>query len=318
MSVPPTGLPSATLTPNQTRHLPTRVVNLSAPDADGGLKLPAKGENLRIVGDVSKVTDNELVQKALKRLAAEKAPTVVAQLVMWNLSAGLDWDAISRLSEKWANDHELTLAKDFVNRLSTLKDGESGRLLFQFDTSDQGLAADLAKSIQDKTVLGLVGQVGLIPSSPDGPAVACRVVLKGEQAQVQVMSSDATGQGWVPFGKFAIPMTKKDGKLDLAKFDDALAEGVLSRLVRAQLMKGVHDAKGKLVHQLRIDNASPFVLNGIGVLGAKSNSDEVAKYLAGITIAPRRSLTVPTPDDFVKSLGLKKGTRVVALDLSGL
>ena len=30
-------------------------------------------------------------QKALRRLAAEKAATTVSQLVMWNVAAGLDW-----------------------------------------------------------------------------------------------------------------------------------------------------------------------------------------------------------------------------------
>ena len=35
------------------------------------------------------------VQKALRRLAADKAPTSLSQLVMWHLSAGLDWNTIA-------------------------------------------------------------------------------------------------------------------------------------------------------------------------------------------------------------------------------
>ena len=52
------------------------------------------------------------------------------------------------------------------------------------------------------------------------------------------LSSDGTAADWVPFGKFTLPVAVKDGKFDAAKFADALAEGVLSRLVRAQFAKG--------------------------------------------------------------------------------
>ena len=40
--------------------------------------------------------------------------------------------------------------------------------------------------------------------------------------------------------------------------------------------------------------------------------------LWGISISPRRSLTVPATEDVVRTLGLKKGIKLVALDLSGL
>ena len=42
------------------------------------------------------------------------------------------------------------------------------------------------------------------------------------------------------------------------------------------------------------------------------------KALAGICIAPRRRMTVPATGEVVEQLGLKKGVRVVAIDLSGL
>jgi hypothetical protein len=74
-SVPATDLPSAILEPRQTRHLPTRLVSLATPDPQAGSNLPEKGERLQILGDVNKVNENPQVQKALKRLAAEKAPT---------------------------------------------------------------------------------------------------------------------------------------------------------------------------------------------------------------------------------------------------
>ena len=46
-SVPPTMLPSALLNPGQTRHLPTRLVSITPPDPEEGLRLPDKDEPLR-------------------------------------------------------------------------------------------------------------------------------------------------------------------------------------------------------------------------------------------------------------------------------
>ncbi len=40
--------------------------------------------------------------------------------------------------------------------------------------------------------------------------------------------------------------------------------------------------------------------------------------LSGIALSPRRSMTVPASEEFVKKMGLKKGMKVVAIDLSGL
>ena len=130
-SVPPTQLPSALLSPGQTRNLPTRLVSITPPDPEDGLRLPEKDEPLRIVGDVAQVNDDARVQKALRRLAAATAPTSLSQLVMWRVASGLDWNTIAQLSRNWANRYELTLAKDFVDRLDTLPEGETGRLMFQ-------------------------------------------------------------------------------------------------------------------------------------------------------------------------------------------
>ena len=71
-------------------------------------------------------------------------------------------------------------------------------------------------------------------------------------------------------------------------------------------------------YELRVDNASPLVLNGLAALGVASSPDEEPKVLVGICIAPRRSLTVPASEEVVKALGLKKGIRLVGLNLSGL
>jgi hypothetical protein len=281
--------------------------------------LPEQGEPLRIIGDIAGVNNDPRVQKALIRLSANKAPASVSQLVMWRLAGRMEWDSIGQLADKWANLHELALAKDFVSRLDTLPAGESGRILFEIvgtDSASESMATALGAAFKDKTVLGLQAVLG-IPAQPEGPAVACRVRLNGGEALVQLVSSDGAARNWVPFGKFTLSVGQDREKPDTAQFADALTEEVLNRLVRAQLSKGPR-VKGKLTYQLRIENASPLILNGLSVVGPPSKTVEEPKVLTGISIPPRKSLTVPASEDAVKTLGLKQGIRVMALDLSGL
>ena len=101
-------------------------------------------------------------------------------------------------------------------------------------------------------------------------------------------------------------MIEDKGKFDVARFTDELAEGTLNRLVRVQLSKGVKD-KGKMHYQLRIDNASPLVLNGLAAVGTTSKPDETPKVLSGICLSPRRSMTVPASEEVVKSVGAQEG-----------
>jgi hypothetical protein len=317
-SIPATGNPSAILNPGQTRHLPTRLVSLMPPDPESGLRLPGKGESL-VLADIAETEHSEIVQKAMRRLAEDMAPSRVSQLVMWHLSAGLDWDSVAKLAGKWANRYELTLAQNFVARLDTKSEGESARILFEFagtDTASEKMAAELSRTLQNKMILGLVADTG-IPPRPLSPAVACRVRLSATDALIQVFATDGAARNWVAFGKFSTPVKEKSGKLELSPFCEEMSEGILNRLVRAQLSKGVKD-KGKMHYEIRVDNASPLVLNGLAALGAASSADEQPKVLVGICIAPRRSLTVPASEEVVKELGLKKGIRLVGLNLSGL
>jgi hypothetical protein len=89
--------------------------------------------------------------------------------------------------------------------------------------------------------------------------------------------------------------------------------------VRAQVIKGATTReKGKLIYQIRIENASPMILNGLALVGTGSPAEETPKVLTGICVSPRRSLTIPAGEQDVKALGLKKGIKLTALDLSGL
>jgi hypothetical protein len=315
-SVPPTGLPFASLKPGQTRNLPTRLVSLSAPDEAASVAMPAKGEKLRI-GDIGQLTDDVRTQKALKRLAEDKAPVTLSQLVMWRIG-GLGWNLIEERSKDWANVHELSLARRFVDQLDNLPQGESGALLYEINAGDSGqkTAANLTAVLKDKSILGLKSQSG-IPAQPVGPAVACKIQVNASDAVIQVATSDGAAKNWTRVGKFTLPLSRVKGELDAATFADALAEGILDRLVRAQVSNGPV-VKGKLTYKIKIENASPMILNGLAVLGSVTKSAEAPKVLTGISISPFRSLTVPATEEMVKTLGLKKGVKVIAADLSGL
>jgi len=322
MSIPPTGNPFTTLKAGQTRHLPTRLVALSQPQLDNPLAAPEKGEKLRI-GEIGQVTDNAQVQAALKRLAEDKAPQTVSQLVMWRVAGGLEWATIADLSKDWANAHELTLARQFVDQLGDLAEGDSGTMLYDVRASDAALAPlvnELGALLKGKNVLGLRTKAGA-PAQPEGPSVMCRILISGTaskpEALVQVSASDGTATKWLPAGKFTLPLAREAGKLKVAEFGNAMAEGVLGRLVRAQLSKGPR-VKGKETYRVRIDNASPLILNGLAVSGTSQKVGEMPKVLSGISLPPRKSLTVPASTELVDQLGLKGGVRVIAADLSGL
>ena len=53
----------------------------------------------------------------------------------------------------------------------------------------------------------------------------------------------------------------------------ALAEGILNRLVRTQLSRGP-EKRGSRPIKVRIDNASPMILNGLAVVGTENKADE--------------------------------------------
>jgi hypothetical protein len=325
-SIPPSGPPSALLKPAQTRHLPTRVASLTAPDpADPASQvvMPAKGERLRL-NDIQATNADPAVRAALTRLAKDQAPDTVATLVMWNVAGKLSWEAIAEKSKGFANAHELNLARTFVDRLGALPEDRTGALLYEIKASgDSGvaLAEELKAVLKDHTVLGLKAVSG-VPAAPKGPAVACKIAVAGSaekpEATVYVATTDGTGTKWDAAGKFDLPVTLKAGKPDAVKFANALAEGLLGRLVRAQVSKAGMD-KGKAIYNVRIDNASPLVLNSLAILGVgEGKAEKAPKVLSGISIAPRKSMTVPATGDTVDQLGLRKGVRAIAANLGGL
>jgi hypothetical protein len=334
-SVPPTGLPQATLTAGQTRRLPTQVVSLMQPDANAQVVMPQKGEKLQ-VGDIGQVTNDANAQAALKRLAEDKAPQAVSQLVMWHMIAGYDWTTLARISQGWANPHELALARDFVDNVtkearapeaaaSDAASTERGRFYLGVTAKDPAqadLAQELSKLLKGVTVLGLKTE-SAVPAKPGGPALACRVQIGKDEAQVAVCVSDGTATSWRSAGEFTLTLQRdKAGELKPIGVADAMAEGVLGCVVHARLLPAhkvkLPKHKEELVYQVRLENASPLVLNGLALAGKEIKPDTKPAVMVGVSLSPGRSLIVQAPAELVDRLGLKDGVRVIAVDLSAL
>ncbi len=327
-SVPPTDLPNATLAPGQSRDLKTRIVSLNAPNEEGGITYPAQGEPLTL-GDVSQLPVGPKVQEALRRLARDKAPENVSQLALW-AAAGMSWSDLARISKGWANPQELALARQLVADLDAKSATDTGRLLIEVTAKDEaqkGLAVELTRLFRDRSMLGLMVESS-VPARPTGPAVACKVQLSsGGEATVQVATSDASGSSWTAMGKFVLPVVRDDaGKVKLEAFGDALAEGMLDRLVKVTVKKtsvasgGLIPAapKAKDLYTIRVENYSSLLLNGIAVTGLGAKPSDPARVLLGISLAPRRTMALPASSESVEKFGLKQGVKVIALDLSGL
>ncbi len=234
------------------------------------------------------------------------------------------------MSKGWANDRERALARQLVDRLEKadgkLPDAESGMLYWELTTQGSAaepLDAELRSLLAKYTMLGLKTQEG-IPATPDGPALACRLERAGDRLNARVLSSDGQAATWVSVGTFAVDVPAA-ARTEGAKADapraprlaDAVADALLSKLVRARLSKGPR-VKGKETYRVRVENGSPLILNGLALAGSPFSFKSTPSALAGLSLPPGKALTLPATADMVERLGLKNGVRVVAADLSGL
>ena len=318
-SVPPTGQPFAVVHPGKTLRLPTRLVSLGGPSAEGTVAMPAQGEKLTL-GDIGQLARDPRVAEAVRRLAAEKAPTVASQLVLWNVAAGLDWDVVARMSAAWADPRDVALARRFVASLDAPAAEDTGRIFVKVE-GDADLAAAVAKFAKEGTLLGLKVETTL-PDAPDGPSLALTIVVSGskEKAEAALRSSNGRGQ-WVDLGKLTLPVPKKDGKLDVPALADAVVDGLLAKVFDTRLVmaKKAH-GKEKETYTLRILNRSPLILNGVALAGAGpiDPKSTVPGVLSGLSVGPGKVLAIAASAETVERLGLKKGVHILAADLSGL
>ena len=61
-----------------------------------------------------------------------------------------------------------------------------------------------------------------------------------------------------------------------------------------------------------------MILNGLALGGSEVSEDNPPSVLAGLSLPPLKSLTVPASAEMVERLHMKDGVRVLAADLSGL
>jgi hypothetical protein len=284
--------------------------------------MPQDGEVLEI-RDIDTIEGiSPRLKHLVKRLAEEKAPETVAQLVLWHVGYGLDWPALEQISRPWANRSEVALARHFVDR-----DGESegvrrvaetGNIYYELSAAKpehERLASDVRKLVDARPLLGLTARTG-VPRQPQGPALACRVEIADSAASVRFTISAEAGTSWAEEGKFSLSILNSGGNpLTPAELADRVAEGLLDRLVRVRLIR---EGKGKDAFRVRIENGSPFVLSGLSLGGSESKAETRPSTLVGLSLSPRRALTVPTTPEVVRRQGFTKGIRVLAVDLSGL
>jgi hypothetical protein len=152
---------------------------------------------------------------------------------------------------------------------------------------------------------------GQIPERPIVPGLACKIVIEGAAAEVTVLASDPDAIDWQKVGSFKMKTVDKALKVD------ELAEGILNELVIVKMNTGKR-VKGKISHQLVIENKSPLLLRALSIQGDVGQGSDMPKELVGLSLPPRRSLTVPASEEVVKSLRLGSGVRAFEANLSGL
>jgi len=303
---------------------------MNAPDQKMQPTAPAEGEFLRISA-IDQFTDDQRTQQALKRLAEAKAPRTIAQMVFWYVTAGASWNDVGRLSQGWGNASELALAKQFVANLGDeASPGESGQpdavyadpghLFWDLKSKSQG-RQKLVDGFRDlwakAPVLGLTATEG-VPIIPGGPSLACRVEVSDTGADVRLEASHPSGSDWTLLDHFKIdlPSAGTDPK-DAALLGDAIAGAMVERLVQVKLSRGT-GGKGKDSFQIKIVNESPLILNGVALGGSEVRPDNPPATLQGLSVPPRKGLTVPASPEVVSRLHMKEGLKVYAADLSGL
>ena len=225
------------------------------------------------MGDIAEVNSDVAVQKALRKLATDRVPTSVSQLVMWRVSGRLDWETIAELS-RGLGEPPRAHAGPPDRRSSRGHSGERKR------------SADVPVR-RDRRVRAASGRaIGRVPSRQDDPGVAGgdrgtgpppgRVGgLPGPAHGPRGSGADGRQRRGLPdlggLRQVHAAGRQRSGQVRPREFTDGLAEGMLGRLVRAQLVKGPRD-KGKVTYGIKIDNASPLDPPWACVAGAREQA----------------------------------------------
>jgi hypothetical protein len=127
-------------------------------------------------------------------------------------------------------------------------------------------------------VLGLTAEEN-VPDHPGGPAIACRMKLTDKAVEMVLNASHPSGSDWVPIARFRMDPVKlatdntstgarasSDKEFAAVQLGDALADGMVSHLIRLSVARGPR-VKGKETLRIKIINDSPLILNGLAVGG---------------------------------------------------
>ena len=283
------------------------------------MSLPAKGEKLQL-GDISQINADA---RTARRPSSGWPPTrprrPCSQLVMWRVgraSTGRRSPSSRRLGQPPRADPGAASSSTGSTPCPTPR---PATILFEVDGADEPAKGpargDHEPSSRARRSWASRPKLG-IPDRPEGPAVACRVRLSGGEATCRSQQRRHGGEVGPlrqvhPAG--GRPTASSTPRSSATPWPRACSAGWSGPSSAAG-----PQVKGKPTYQVRIENASPLILNGLAVLGTGDAEGEAPKELSGICVAPRRSMTVPATEEVVKALGLRKGIRVVAADLSGL
>jgi hypothetical protein len=216
----------------------------------------------------------------------------------------------------------LALAKQFVERRSgadvAAQIAEPGTIFFEVSAAGAGqerLASEMRRLLDERSFLGLTARSG-IPARPAGPALSCRIEMKDGPTSVRIGSSDEAGSSWVDVAKFTVPsIGAGEDAPTPAGLVDRVAEGVLERLIRVRLTR---QGQGKVAYRIQIENSSPLVLNGLTLGDRESRPGALPANLVGLSLPPRKAMTIPATQALARRAGSGKRIRLLAADLSGL
>ncbi len=205
---------SAVVNPGQTLRLPTRLVSLGSPSAEGdAVAMPAQGEKLTL-GDVTGPAGNLRPTDGPGRPPGwprPRPPTIASQLVLWSVSAGLDWGTPSPglLSAAWADPPRRgALARRFVASLGPFADGaEEQGTIFVRAEGDADLASAFAKLAGDGS-LARPGRSRPAPARAPRRAVAGRDDRRQRPPRTRPRSPRGSSNGkgqWVDVAKLTLP-----------------------------------------------------------------------------------------------------------------
>ena len=124
--------------------------------------------------------------------------------------------------------------------------------------------------------------------------------------------------GWRPAGKFDVKLNDDKGQArPAAAVADDVALGLAGQLLKVKLLSK-KSSQGKIAYAIRVENASPMVLDGLALAASAEPAAGKVSSMLGLGLPPRKSTVIGISPKAVERLGLKNGVQVFAADLSGL